>query len=186
MNYRVRIKNPNKMFIIKNKPVRSPFESIVNEIDLKIIKSRIKFYGLINKDYEIEQIDIIEDQKKDYSYIPSERQVDKKIRQDIKTSNNQNTLNSENKNIAEQKSKQKVIKKEEKVVHQKQELSPHLPIIPQTKLQDKPEIKKSIDPEKIIEQINDNGYNTSDVEVRIEELTVKSASILEKFLNSEF
>jgi len=205
MNYRVKIKVPNKMFIIKDKPVRSPFECIIHNNYLPLIQSRIKFYGLQSRDYEIEVIDQNNsdsniDQKKVYDYLPSEREPNKKERPIKRIFNTKLPDKNENKIVEYPTIKpiQKNIKKEEKVVHQKQE-SVHLPISPKKEVR---EIKMKVynDFEKKSEQnintkevdTNINGLldnsvheDSSNVEVKIEELTIKSSSILEKFLNSE-
>jgi hypothetical protein len=210
MNYRIKIKISNKMFIIKDKPVRSPFECIISESHLPLIQSRIKFYGLQSRDYEIEIMDHNNsetdiNQKKVYDYLPSEREPVKKERTAKKVSNTRPSDKIENKIVDTPiiKPIQKNIKKEEKIVHQKQEPA-HLPISPKKEVR---EIKMKVyhDSTKKLEQnINtkedesqkyidvkellDNKFNytdSSDVEVKIEELTIKSSSILEKFLNSE-
>ena len=210
MNYRIKIKISNKMFIIKDKPVRSPFECIISESHLPLIQSRIKFYGLQSRDYEIEIMDHNNsetdiNQKKVYDYLPSEREPVKKERTAKKVSNTRPSDKIENKIVDTPiiKPIQKNIKREEKIVHQKQEPA-HLPISPKKEVR---EIKMKVyhDSTKKLEQnINtkedesqkyidvkellDNKFNytdSSDVEVKIEELTIKSSSILEKFLNSE-
>jgi septal ring factor EnvC (AmiA/AmiB activator) len=197
MNYSVKIKIPNKMFIIHNKLVRSPFECIISENFISLIKSRIKFYGLQNKDYTIKSLDqTTEDhnQEKVYDYIPESKEQ-KKERKSLKmVPNKQSTLESKNKsiNINNIKPIQKNIKKEQKAVHQQQE--PYR--LPISSKKEKSNIYH--DPSKKIEQnINNNlVYNKElennknskfvDTEVKIEELTINSSSILEKFLNSEF
>lgn len=207
MNYRIKIKSINKMFIIKDKPVRSPFECIIPDNHLPLIQSRIKFYGLQSRDYEIELIDhnnLDTDnyQKKDYDYIQSEREPDKKERSIKRVYNTKPSVKIENKIVDDKttiKPIQKNIKKEEKIVHKKQEAI-QLPISPKKEIQDvKLKVYHELDkkPEQninIISQENDsiismnnnlNVDNTLDVEVKIEELTIKSSSILEKFLNSE-
>jgi hypothetical protein len=208
MNYRIKIKVSNKMFIIKDKPVRSPFECIIPVSHLPLIQSRIKFYGLQSRDYEIEMLDHNNsdtDQKKVYDYLPSEREPDKKERTIKRVSNTKPSDKIENKVVENSTIKpiQKNIKREEKTVHQKQEPT-QLPISPKKEVQ---EIKKKVyqDPIKKPEQnintkdddipqnidvmkiLSDSSYqvDSSDVEVKIEELTIKSTSILEKFLTSE-
>lgn len=204
MNYRIKIKASNKMFIIKDKPVRSPFECIVADNYLPLIQSRIKFYGLQNKDYEIEIIDhnssdINNDQKKVYDYIPSEKVHDKKEKTIKRVSNIKPTNKIKNTIVTEQEIKplqKKYIKREKKIVHQKQESDD----LPSSQKKEILEIKMKVfnDPSEkleqnintkdsnIIDELNNNSIvNSSDVEVKIEELTCKSSSILEKFLNSE-
>jgi hypothetical protein len=207
MNYRVKIKSPNKMFVIKDKPVRSPFECIIPDSHLPLIQSRIKFYGLQSRDYEIELIDhnnlyTDNNQKKDYDCIPSEREPDKKERTIKRVSNSKPSVKIENTVVEDHstiKPIQKNIKREEKVVHKKQEAI-KLPISAKKEIQDvklkvyheldkKPEqninndIKLQMDNSSLL---NNNFHNDDlDVEVKIEELTIKSSSILEKFLNSE-
>lgn len=210
MNYRIKIKISNKMFIIKDKPVRSPFECIISESHLPLIQSRIKFYGLQSRDYEIEIMDHNNsetdiNQKKVYDYLPSEREPVKKERTAKKVSNTRPSDKIENKIVDTPiiKPIQKNIKREEKIVHQKQEPA-HLPISPKKEVREI-KMKVSHDSTKKLEQnINtkedeplknidvsellNNNFNrtdSSDVEVKIKELTIKSSSILEKFLNSE-
>jgi hypothetical protein len=173
MKYKVRIKSKNKIFIINNKPVRSPFECFIHDTNISLIKSRIKFYGLQqDKDYTIELIDnISEDQKKDYSYIPP---IETNREERITNENKGNLPSNINKNEIKQKDF-----KEEKLIHN--------PI-------KKPRSNKKLMDEKVLidsnnneEQIiNENENDTSEIEVKIEELTVKSSSILEKFMNNEF
>lgn len=162
MKYKVKVKVFNKIFIIKDKPVRSPFESIVNENQLKLLKSKIKFYGLRDSEYEIENIDetIISNNKDDYSYIRG-RTPDIKKRENL----NFNTSNNNN-NITENSIEpiQKIFNKD---------------------INDK-------DHNELIELCRDLKDNTEqnkkendDTEVKIEELSLKSSSILEKFLLTE-
>jgi len=193
MNYRLKIKAVNKMFIIKDRPVRSPFECIVTEDYLKIIQSRIKFYGLLSKDYEIELIDenINENQKKDYSFINQERKVSKKTIEERRVSNIKVVSKLKDQTIEEVQPKQKIIKKEERV-HKKQEPSQ---IVLKNIEVEKKKITRDLkeNREQIINNIDkvDNvnlceENDLTDVEVKIEELTVKSSTILEKIMKGEF
>lgn len=176
MKYRVKIKNPNKIFIVNNKPVRSPFQCYTNEDGLCLIKSRIKFYGLVERDYEIESIDSENFQKDDYSFIQPKREPIK-ITPSVKKErtnifNQESMIKDPNHPLA--KSKQKLIEKEEIKVIQKPK---NIKTI---------EMDLSGDSEQELEQILNENDGESAVEVKIEELTIKSSSILEKFLHSEF
>ena len=135
MNYRVKIKNPNKMFIVNNKSVRSPFECFVNINQLQLIKSRIKFYGLLEKEYEIEIIDLFTGQKEDYSVIQPQpkRELDKTIREKTIVTN-QEQLHKDINKTQIIKPKQKVLVKEKKVVHQPQIILPRKEIIKECQL----------------------------------------------------
>lgn len=53
MKYKVEIKSPNKLFLINGREVRSPFITEVDKNTLNIIKSKIRFYGLLKNEYEI-------------------------------------------------------------------------------------------------------------------------------------
>lgn len=183
MNYLVKIKSSNKIFIIKNNPIRSPFECIVPESDILLIKSRIKFYGISENEYEIELIDgnNSNDKKKDYSYIPSERKPDKR---EEKQSVIFSTIKNKNQSINQVK---------QKIKHEK--ITPEFDLSKNQKIEEiKPQENVndfSLDIEQIINnQVSDFEKNQNNpnenIEVKIEELTVKSSSILEKFLNSEF
>lgn len=164
MKYRVKVKNANKIFMINNNPVRSPFECFINENQLPLLKARIKFFGLSQKDYEIELISIDAEKNKDYSLIVNN---DVKPPENINKKENVITeVNNINKQI-DIKPKQKILEKNEIKIHQKNPLP-----INNTNINKEPE------------QIN-NKVNL-DTEVKIEELTIKSSSILDKFLNSEF
>ncbi len=163
MTYKIKVKNPNKMFIVNNKPVRSPFQCYTNEDGLCLIKSRIKFYGLLERDYEIEEVKGTTEEEKDYSYIEKKRESVKTINenpisklQERQLIKNTNILIKE-KNNHEDKKKQLVTKVNLSF--------------------------SNLEPE--VEQTINNQYS-SDIEVKIEELSVKSSSILEKFLESEF
>ncbi len=176
MKYRVKIKNPNKMFIINNRPVRSPLQCFINEDELSMIKSRIKFYGLNDKDYEIDEVIDNEEEKKDYSVIRPKREADKTIREEKNFTSNQEQLHKDI-NKTSIKPKQKILTKKEVIVHQKQN------IITPNNIMENNSTNSNLNIEQII---NDKIENSSDVEVKIEELTVKSSSILQKFLESEF
>jgi len=202
MKYRVKVKNPNKIFIINNRPVRSPFQCFINEDGLSLIKSRVKFYGLTEKDYEIELLDS-DEEKKDYSVVRAKREPDKTIKE-------KNIINSQKQlyeDINKIPIKQKVLIKEEKNVHTRESNLQQKPkqqvILPKQSLpkrsinlEQKQVIlpKQSLPKQDIItdstcntEQIlNEDNQNNSEIEVKIEELSIKSSSILEKFLKSEF
>lgn len=165
MNYKVTIKTPNKIFIVKNRAIRSPFESVMGEDNLKLIKSRIKFYGLTNQEFIIQPLNVEEDKKKDYSYIPSQRQPDKKIRNQEENSNE-----VPNPPPIESLPKKKVVTKPKRTSYKVQET-----ILNPEQLFSNPTSNQ----EQIIKD------NVSDVEVKIEELSVKATSILDKFLHSE-
>ena len=172
MNYKVKIKSPNKIFTVKNRPIRTPFETIVSENGLASIKSRISFYGLSQKEFEITEIESFveinkNEQKKEYSQLPSKQQIkEEKPTEDLRTTR---IISSPNIQKSTVKPKQKIINNDKKTSYQKQE--------PQ-------EIKKeelSTDFKKNSEQnINEN------IEVNNAEVNRKSKTILEKFLNSEF
>ena len=162
MIYKVKVKNPNKMFIVNNKPVRSPFQCFTNEDGLCLIKSRIKFYGLVERDYEIEEMKITSSGK-DYSYIEEKRTPVKIINKEknnssLQVTKNNNVLIKEKNEVEKQKSTKQI-----KVDFTFSNSDP------------------DPDPEQII-----NNQNNEVVEVKIEELSVKSSSILQKFLESEF
>lgn len=156
--YKLYIKVPNKMFTLKNKPVRSPFEIIITDDDLSLVKSRIKFYGLLEKEFSIEKLNNMkEDQKKDYSFQP-ERKPDTNERNDKEQDTpfeifSKNDVNDINKKI----------------------------------------IKINKKPNRILEEINLLSINPQDKreqninrdEVKTEDLSTKSSSILDKFLNNE-
>ena len=161
MIYKVKVKSPNKMFIVNNKPVRSPFQCFTNEDGLCLIKSRIKFYGLLERDYEIEVSVEVSEEKKDYSYIEEKRTPVKIIN---KEKNNSSLQVTKNNNV--------LIKEKNEVEKQKSTKQIKVDF---TFSNPEPE------PEQII-----NNQNNEVVEVKIEELSVKSSSILQKFLESEF
>jgi hypothetical protein len=52
--YKLGIYTPNKIFLVKGKVVRSPFETIVSEKELQGFKMKIKTDGIDN--YSIEEI----------------------------------------------------------------------------------------------------------------------------------
>ena len=54
IRYLVNIKIPNKIFHVNGKTIRSPFEMIVTENDLKLIKVKIHSLGINSRDYSIE------------------------------------------------------------------------------------------------------------------------------------
>lgn len=167
MNYKVVMKTKNKMFMIKNKPIRSPFELVVNEDELKLIKSRIKYYGLSEKEYIIEVLSTDVSKKKDYSYIPSKRQPDKKSRIPKTTDSSNPVLN---KTAVKNPEKKKIINTTKRKPYKVKEA-----ILNPTQVFSIPEKKE--------EQIINN--KVDGVEVKIEELTIKSTSLLDKFLNLE-
>jgi len=159
MNYHVKISAPNKVFVIKNIPIRSPFRTMVDEKNLLTIQSRIKFYGLNSKDYEITPVDKY---SQDYNNIlSSARTPDKENRQEkILNVASRSPLPQETKNL-------------------KQEVINYTPKYPMKK-----KTEESADLKKISEQIiKDNSKLETDV--KIEELTVKSSSILDRILKGE-
>jgi len=147
--YKVSIKCSNKVFIINHRQIRSPFECTVDEKQLKLIQFKIKSYGILEKDYEIQNLDVkLSDTKNDFSYIPpSNRQPDRKDRTKKQSTNNH-----------EIKIKDNVKKISVKKI-------------------DSQEVTKSLFTEntKNIEQnINE--------EVKVEELSTESSSILDRLL----
>jgi len=161
--YKLYIKAPNKMFTIRNRPVRSPFEINITDEDLSLVKSRIKFYGLLEKEFSIEKLNNIEeDQKKDYSsYIQPERNSDTNERNDIE----QRSSEIFSKNGVIYEPKKKIINVNKRTRYKKQNTILETDLL-STNSQDKIE------------------YNIIDEgEVKIEELSTKSSSILETFLN---
>lgn len=166
MRYKIKVKNPNKMFIVNNKPVRSPFQCFTNEDGLCLIKSRIKFYGLLERDYEIEEVtSTSEKEKKDYSYIEQKRES-------VKTINENCNPISKLQQIQLVKNNNILIKEKNENHGERNQLITKVNLTP-----------SNLEPE--LEQTINNQYS-SDIEVKIEELSVKSSSILEKFLESEF
>lgn len=165
MKYSVKIKDPNKMFIINNKQVRSPLECVTNEDGLLLIKSRIKFYGISESKYEIEQIDVEEKPKEDYSFIPPKREP-------VKTSSPKRSYKK--KTVSDKKqSKKEKLENEEKFNKKER------PIFP-----DENDLPSNIQ-ENTEQNINEE-TNIEGEEIKIEELSIKSSSILEKFMKSEF
>ena len=53
MKYRVKINTPNRIFIIKGKPVRTPAEWLINSSELEQLKLKIKLEAV--QDYSIEE-----------------------------------------------------------------------------------------------------------------------------------
>lgn len=180
MNYKVKIKSPNKIFIIDNRPIRSPFECNVEQSKIHLILAKIKFYGLSEKDYTLVPNEIIIENKKEYSLIPSKKEI-KKV--NITTP----AINTVNENIRAIK---KNINKEEKTIYKKQIIQEKPKEDNIIKTTDKellllPLLKKEIKTE-IVKDIEQNiNYNSDEIEVTIEELTQKSSLILEKFLNDK-
>ncbi len=165
MRYKIKVKNPNKMFIVNNKPVRSPFQCFTNEDGLCLIKSRIKFYGLLERDYEIEEVTSISEEKKDYSYIEQKRES-------VKTINKNCNPISKLQQIQLVKNTNALIKEKNENQEEKKQITTKVNLTPSNF---EPELEQTI-----------NDQYCSDIEVKIEELSVKSSSILEKFLESEF
>jgi hypothetical protein len=180
MKYKIFIKNPGKLFLIKGRTVRSPFESIIDDKELKVIKSKLKFYGLSNKDYSLTEIEELKPKiqdKKDYSFIP-ETIKEKPIIIEPPEPIKEKPIIIESPEIITEPIKKPIVKpeliKQKKTVEEKpiiHKAPVHIP-------------KKIIKPEKTIEQINENIVDG--VEVKIEELSIKSSSILEKFLNGTY
>ena len=167
MNYKITVKSLNKIFTIKNKAIRSPFETFVTEDELKLIKSRMKFYGLTERDLIIENLTENEDQKKDYSYIEEQKPQLSRV-EDIKKSEENNSEKPDSTKIIDSiQPIQKNIIKDEKRTYKIQQRKPTKKILTKSK-------------EKTEQTINE-----SDVEVKIEELSIKASSLLEKFLHSE-
>lgn len=173
MKYKIRIKNPNKIFIIQNKPVRSPFEAIVNENELSLIKNRIKFYGISDSEYSITLIDKDNINKNnDYSYIPSQREIDRKKRSDKNLTEIPKVEHIEKVNVNNLNIIQKETKKDKKN---------DIPI--PTSQKKRTEVHKDI--EQIINKQLSEFKSSETKEIKIEELTSTSKSILEKFLTIE-
>jgi hypothetical protein len=167
MKYTVNIKSKNQMFLVNGRNIRSPFISVVDDSVLKIIKSKIKYYGLQeHKDYEIEAVEPSSNIP-DYSKLISKpkgqpliQKIDKPI-EEIKY-----TVT-----IPEQVKPTKV--KVPDAIVQK--------VLPKTFI--KPQNLCSDFHVKTEQNIKNS---TVDTEVRIEELSTKSTSILEKILAGEF
>jgi hypothetical protein len=90
MKYKIKIKTKNQMFMINGRNVRTPTEAIVEDDYLKILKAKMKYYGLQeSKDYEIFILD--SDIGKDYSKIQPKPQIvlevvkPQEIKEEIKT-----------------------------------------------------------------------------------------------------
>lgn len=145
MKYKVRIKSSNKMFVINGKPVRSPFETFLSDKEVSLIKSRIKFYGMLPNEYDIQ---LIQDSTNDYSKIESTPIIEEPT---------------------------PILKP--KIIEDKKIL--HRPVFKKSKIDSKIPNEPEIQPEQIIKKYDEN------VEVKIEELSTKSLSILESFLKTE-
>jgi len=52
--YFIEIREPNKFFVINGKAVRSPFESLISESDLRTVKATIRSYGIM--DYTLSKV----------------------------------------------------------------------------------------------------------------------------------
>jgi len=184
MLYRVKIKRPNKMFNIKNKQVRSPFECTVNDLVLSQLKVTIRFYGLQESDYEIQQLDSNQDdKKKDYSYIPS-KQTEPPVAPKTK-----NLDELQNKNVKKQEPIQKIFKHDLKPVFvQKPEIK--LPLFQKPKIDsnvtsvEEPKQNNTNTEVKTEQNINVKPKQVVE-EVKIEELTSTASTLLDKFLHSE-
>ena len=179
MNYKIRIKSPNKIFTIKNRPIRTPFETVVTENGLESIKARISFYGLSKQDYEIRSMDTYReidstDKKNEYSQIPpKEQNIEKSETKRTITENitkpKEESKESESKSSSKFQNKKSIIK--QKIIDN----------TPKTSYQKQQPQELSTDSKTSSEQ----NINTN-IEVSVEELTDKSTSLLEKFLKSEF
>jgi hypothetical protein len=167
MKYSVKIKSKNQMFLVNGRNIRSPFISTVDDSALKIIKSKIKYYGLQeHKDYEIEAVEPSSNIP-DYSKLISKPKVQPPI--------------------------QKIDKPTEEIKYTvtiPEQVKP-------TKIKVPEAVVQKVFPEAFIKQQNlcsdfnakteQNIKNsTVDTEVRIEELSTRSTSILEKILAGEF
>lgn len=180
MNYKVRIKSPNKIFTIKNRPIRTPFETVVTENGLEAIKARISFYGLSIQDYEIREIKIYKEidsdsKKNEYSQIQPKKQKFEES-ESKRTITENLTKPKETINEAESKSSSKLQNQNPVILKQK--------IInnsPKTSYQKQQPQELTTDSKTSSEQ----NINTN-IEISIEELNDKSTSLLEKFLKSEF
>jgi len=180
MNYKVRIKSPNKIFTIKNRPIRTPFETVVTENGLESIEARISFYGLSKQDYEIRSMDNYVEidaaaKKNEYSQIPPkslkiEEPEPKRAITENFTKPKETIEESEPKSSSELQNKKPVILKQ-KIINN----------TPKTSYQKQQPQELSTDSKTSSEQ----NINTN-IEVSIEELTNTSSSLLEKFLKSEF
>lgn len=54
MKYRLKVNQPNKVFVLRGKPTRTPFLiDNVTETELKVFKSKIKLEGISEDKYEI-------------------------------------------------------------------------------------------------------------------------------------
>lgn len=80
MKYKVEIFTPNKFFIIKGRPVRSPFETIATESELKMFKMKIKADGIL--DYNISPL------YDDFSFLDQEEVKSENIVAPPKLKNN--------------------------------------------------------------------------------------------------
>lgn len=173
MIYKIKIKTSNKIFLVNGRTVRSPFECFVNHDNLSLIKSRIKFYGMNQKEYDIELVN--DNKDKEYSSInTNDMSYSKKTNDDkIKESISDQKPIKDNDKVDVNNIKQKSIREEIKV-HQPQIVQP------------KPKLTKNIKKEKITDFSNQEEQNKNindDIEVKIEELTIKSSSLLDRFLN---
>jgi hypothetical protein len=173
MNYKIMVKVPNRIFKIRNRPVRSPFQITANEKEYKSIISSIKFYGLSEKDYKVEIIkEKYVNEIKDFSNISSSELENKIEQKEV----------IETKNIVLDKFPQK-----EKIIHTPLEKISKKEILEIViSAEEFSPIQNEIfnKPEEKVEQIINIGEDG--VEVKIEELSIKATSLLEKFLNSNF
>lgn len=192
MNYRVKIKIPNKIFTIRNRPVRSPVECTVNENEIKLLQSRINYYGLISqKDYSIEEIKLennnIENKKKDYAELETKKEVQVPTKEKIVKPPDIIPKFQDKKPVLTKPiiPIKKTFKEEHKDFHQKIVFEcPKVESIPASPQDPVQKIITDVKPEP--EQIIKKDTSTTKTEVKIEELSSRATSILDKFLYSEF
>ena len=170
MKYKIKIKTKNQMFMINGRNVRTPTEAIIDENYLKIIKAKIKYYGLQeSKDYEVFVVDSDSDQ--DYSKILPTKP--------LKSFNQPIVLNK--KNIDEFNHSTNQVKNEIKKTTVLKDGN-QIPQIPKIFISSNPILCSDSD-KKTEQNIK---KDVSDTEVRIGELSKKSSSILDKLLRGEF
>lgn len=197
MNYKVRIKRPNKIFNIRNIPIRSPFECTIHENSISAIRSRIKFYGLNEEDYEITE----ESKINDYSCISEGQTKSLETNQIIQPSREKklsatNNIDNKTKNKTSLRkplpkpisknfddSPRRSFQKVENKIPQPQKINE---VIKKEEILVKDKIKEVVPSLKTEQIINVKEFDSEVTEVKIEELNEKSKSLLEKFLHSEF
>jgi len=186
MNYKISIKTVNKIFMIKNKPVRSPFQLVANEKELKIIFSAIRFYGLSEKEYTIEKIIQNTSKETDYSYLKST--IENKVKEEIKILNIDQPKEKIIHNPIKKPEEIKILnidQPKEKIIYDNNSVRKQDEIIEPEILNDPKPTNTEIF-NKPIENIEQNINKEEVAEVKIEELSIKANSLLEKFLHSNF